>query len=391
MAMTVLINAGAIATGELAKPLLDGDAVAIEGERIVAVGDSAQMPSDAEIVVDLGGTTVLPGLFDTHLHPSLNDFTERQDASGYIARSVAGGVTSFISAGECHVPCRPGDAVGAKALAIAAHKVFERFRPNGAKVHAGSVFLAPDMTEADFKDMEEAGVWLVGEIGLSAVHEPDEASEMVQWAHDAGFKVIMHTGGASIPGSSTIGLSHVRAIGPDIAAHLNGGPTSLSHDEINTIVRETEVALEIIHNGNPRSALHLLHSAVDAGAEHRLIIGNDMPSGVGVTPLGIIRTVAYLSSVGEVPPERAIAYATGNASAAFERPEGNIAIGAPADLIVIDAPRGATQSHALAALKHGDHPSIRLVIVDGEIRVHESPITADGDAPVRVVRNGNAA
>lgn len=375
-----LINAGSVVSGELANPLIEAEAIIFDDGKI-HLGGRDEI-GDADLRVDLGGATVMPGLFDTHLHPSLNDFTERQDALGYISRSVAGGVTSFISAGECHVPGRPLDGPGAKALAIAAHKVFTGFRPNGAKVHAGAVLLEPGLTREDFNEMANEGVWLVGEIGLSRVYEPPEATEMTAWAHEAGFTAIMHTGGASIPGSSTIGASHVKNIGPDVAAHLNGGPTSLSEDEITEIVGSTSVALEIISNGNPRSALFVLQKAQEADAEDRLILGNDMPSGVGVTPLGIIRTVAYLSAVGGVAPERAIAYGTGNAARAFKRPQGRIAEGAPADVVVIDAPRGSTGKDALEALRRGDHPSIRLVFIDGELRVNESHITARAEREI---------
>lgn len=384
---TVLINPGSVVSGDLSNPLIEPDAIILD-EGKIRLGGRDDI-ADADLQVDLAGATVIPGLFDTHLHPSLNDFTERQDALGYISRSVAGGVTSFISAGECHVPGRPFDAPGAKALAIAAHKVFKGFRPNGAKVHAGAVLLEPGLTREDFSEMANEGVWLVGEIGLSRVYEPPEATEMTAWAHEAGFTVIMHTGGASIPGSSTIGAAHVKNIRPDVAAHLNGGPTSLSEDEISEVVESTSVALEIISNGNPRSALFLVQKAHDAGAEERLILGNDMPSGVGVTPLGIIRTVAYLSSVGGVAPERAIAYGTGNAARAYNRPEGRIMEGAPADLVVIDAPRGSTGHDALDALRRGDHPSIRMVFIDGELRVNESHITARSDR--EIVVKGRAA
>lgn len=384
---TALFNAGAVVSGDLANPLIEAEAIVFDDGKIHLRG-RAEI-ADADLHVDLDGATVMPGLFDTHLHPSLNDFTERQDALGYISRSVAGGVTSFISAGECHVPGRPLDAPGTKALAIAAHKVFTGFRPSGGKVHAGAVLLEPGLTRDDFKEMASEGVWLVGEIGLSRVYEPPEASEMTAWAHEAGFTVIMHTGGASIPGSSTIGASHVKNIDPDVAAHLNGGPTSLSEDEITEIVESTSVALEIITNGNPRSALFLLQKAQEADAEDRLILGNDMPSGVGVTPLGIIRTIAYLSAVGGVAPERAIAYGTGNAAKAFKRPEGRIAEGAPADVIVIDAPRGSTGKDALEALRRGDHPSIRLVFVDGELRVKESHITARGEREIVIKRKAS--
>ena len=42
----------------------------------------------------------------------------RQKTVGYIESAKNGGVTTMISAGECHTPGRPKDPVGTKALAI---------------------------------------------------------------------------------------------------------------------------------------------------------------------------------------------------------------------------------------------------------------------------------
>lgn len=51
--------------------------ILVEGERIVAVGSAVSHPADAQ-VIDLGDTTLLPGLIDAHvhlfLHPGAEDF-----------------------------------------------------------------------------------------------------------------------------------------------------------------------------------------------------------------------------------------------------------------------------------------------------------------------------
>ena len=84
------------------------------------------------------------------------------------------------------------------------------------------------LTEADFDEMAEAGVQLVGEIGLSAVCTPEEAGPMVRWAQARGMRVAMHTGGVSIPGSNAIRADLVCAIRPDVASHVNGGPNAIA-------------------------------------------------------------------------------------------------------------------------------------------------------------------
>jgi enamidase len=40
---------------------------------------------------------------------------------------------------------------------------------------------------------------------------------------------------------------------------------------------------------------------------HRLIIGNDAPSGAGVLPLGIIRTVSFIASITNIAAEKVVA------------------------------------------------------------------------------------
>ncbi len=56
----------------------------------------------------------------------------------FIDSAMDGGVTTAISVGEVHLPGRPNDIVGLKALAIVAAKAYANFRPGGVKVHAGA-------------------------------------------------------------------------------------------------------------------------------------------------------------------------------------------------------------------------------------------------------------
>ncbi len=62
--MDVIIRGGLIVDGTGAKPFV-GD-VAIEGDRIAAVGPHLDMKADKE--VDATGKVVIPGLIDPHVH-----------------------------------------------------------------------------------------------------------------------------------------------------------------------------------------------------------------------------------------------------------------------------------------------------------------------------------
>src|SRR5262245_20025119 len=121
------------------QPLLDGDAIAIEDGRIAAVGRG--LDADADIVIDAAGSTVLPGLIDSHCHPVFGDFTPRQRTLDFIESGLHGGVTTMISAGEVHLPGRPKDIVGLKALAVLAARAYANLPPAGVKLHAGAPIL----------------------------------------------------------------------------------------------------------------------------------------------------------------------------------------------------------------------------------------------------------
>jgi enamidase len=383
---TVIRGIGQIVSGDIQHPLADGDTIVCVDGRIAAVGHERALDTEAaDTVVDARGTTVAPGLIDSHVHPVLGDFTPRQRTVDFLESELNGGVTTMISAGEVHVPGRPRDVVGLKALAIAAARAYQNFRPGGAKVLAGAPILELGMEEEDFAELARAGVRLVGEIGLGSVRTGRDAAPMVRWAKQHGMTVTIHTGGPSIAGSSPIDADTVLEADPHVVGHINGGTTSMSPREIERLVGTT-LALEIVHCGNPRTALHTLRVAGAAGAWPRVILGNDAPSGTGVVPLGIVRMLALLAAVGECPPEIAIAMATGNTARVYGLDTGVIAPGRAADLVVLDAPVGSVAGTALDALRAGDLPGIAMVLIDGVPRVGRSRNTPPAGRAAEVTR-----
>ena len=174
-------NIGLLLTGDIDAPRADADTLIIEDGHIVALGRAAQCdPGLAQTVIDCRGTAVCPGLIDSHVHPVFGDWTPRQNQLGWIESSLNGGVTTMISAGEVHLPGRPRDIVGLKALAITAQRAFENMRAQGVgggvKVLAGAPVIEEGMVEADFTELAAAGVTLLGEIGLGSVKAGAQAA-----------------------------------------------------------------------------------------------------------------------------------------------------------------------------------------------------------------------
>ncbi|MBC7731112.1 MAG: Enamidase, partial [Bacteriovorax sp.] len=135
----VIRNIGLLLSGDIDRPVLDADTIVVHDGLITAVGREADCDTaQATTLIDARGTCVAPGLIDSHVHPVFGDWTPRQSQLGWIESTLHGGVTTMISAGEVHLPGRPKDIVGLKALAITAQRAFDNFRPGGVKVLAGA-------------------------------------------------------------------------------------------------------------------------------------------------------------------------------------------------------------------------------------------------------------
>jgi len=58
-----IVNVGSIVSGDLDEPLLAGDTILTEDDRIVSVGTAPAAAVEAcDVMIDAGGTTAIPGL-----------------------------------------------------------------------------------------------------------------------------------------------------------------------------------------------------------------------------------------------------------------------------------------------------------------------------------------
>jgi enamidase len=360
-----IVNLGQIVSGDWRDPFAAGDAILIEGERIAAVGTApAGAVEAADVVIDAGGMTAIPGLIDSHVHVTFGDYTPRQRTVGFLESYVHGGVTTAISASEVHVPGRPRDVEGVKALAIAAQRCFAEWRPGGMRVIAGSVILEPGLTAADFRELAAKGVRLA-KAGFGAVRSSYDYVPLVADAKAAGLLTTCHTGGSSIPGSGAITGDHLLKIRPHVSFHINGGPTAMPDADFARVILESDMALQVCTAGNLRTTLLCARLADQHGAFDRFIIGTDTPTGSGIMPLGMLYTIAHLASLTDMAPERFICAATGSNAKVYGLDSGFLAPGKAADVVLIDAPEGGTQAAALAAIKHGDIAAIGAVVTAG--------------------------
>src|SRR5882724_2791892 len=369
----VIQNIGLMLSGDLDRPVVDGDTIVADNGRITAIGRAKDLDTGgAKIEIDAKGTAVVPGLIDSHVHPVFGDWTPRQSQLNWIDSFLHGGVTTMISAGEVHLPGRPKDVVGVKALAITAQRAFEAFRPSGVKIHAGAPVLEKGMVEEDFKEMAGAGVRLLGEVGLGGVKSGEEAQRMVGWARKYGIQSTIHTGGPSIPGSGLIDKDVVLEADTDVIGHINGGHTALPDDQIRCICEGCKRGLELVHNGNERSALYTLRIAREMGDLNRVILGTDSPAGSGVQPLGILRMVSLLSSLGDIPAEIAFCFATGNTARMRALDCGLIEVGRSADFVIMDRAQHSPAGNILHSVQLGDLPGVGMTIIDGIVRTQRS-------------------
>lgn len=388
----VIRNIGLLLTGKIEAPMADGDCVVAVDGRIAAYGYARDLDTEgATTVVDAKGVTLAPGLIDSHIHPVVGDYTPRQQQLHWIDSTLHGGVTTMISAGEVHMPGRPKDIVGLKAMAIAAQRWYENFRPSGVKVHAGAPVIEHGMEEHDFKELAEAGVKYLGEVGLGTVKDGKTAHQMVTWARKYGIQSTIHTGGPSIPGSGLIDADMVLETGTDVVGHINGGHSALPDDQIVCLCENCGKGLEIVHNGNERAALLTLNTARELGKLDQIILGTDGPAGSGVQPLGILRMVAMLSSLGHVDAATAFCFANGNTARQRELDAGLLEVGMSADFVLMDQAQHAPGKNMLESVQLGNLPGVGMTIIDGVVRSHRSRNTPPAQSLPEVVTGAGLA
>jgi enamidase len=386
----VIKNIGLLLSGDLDRPILDANTLVVNDGLITAVGKADDCDIEgAQTLIDARQTCVAPGLIDSHVHPVFGDWTPRQNQIGWIDSTMNGGVTTMVSAGEVHLPGRPKDIVGLKALAITAQRAFDNFRPGGVKVIAGAPVIEKGMTEQDFKDLAGAGVTLLGEVGLGSVKAGYEARQMVAWARQHGIQSTIHTGGPSIPGSGLIDKDVVLEADADVIGHINGGHTSLPWKHVCELCEKSSRAIELVHNGNEKIAIEAARAAIELKCPHRVILGTDGPAGSGVQPLGMLRMIALISSFANIPAEIVFCFATGNTARIRQLNCGLIEVGRAADFVFMDRAQHTAGTTLLESVELGDIPGIGMVMIDGLVRCGRSRNTPPATEIPVVVQGGH--
>jgi enamidase len=91
-----------------------------------------------------------------------------------------------------------------------------------------------------------------------------------------------------------------------------------------------------------------------------------------VQPLGILRMIAMLSSLGDVAPETVFCFATGNTARMRELDSGMLEVGKSADMIIIDQAQHAPGKDMLESIHQGNLPGLGMTIIDGVVRSERS-------------------
>ena len=362
-----IVNLGQIVSGDWRDPFAAGDTILTDGERIVSVGTAAAgAVESADVVIDAGGMTAIPGLIDSHVHITFGDYTPRQRTVGYLESYLHGGTTTAISASEVHVPGRPRDVEGVKALAVAAQRCFADYRPGGMRVIAGSVILEPGLTDSRLPRAARRRACGSPRPASARSRPPTITCRWWRTRKAAGLITTCHTGGSSIPGSGAITGDHLLKMHPHVSFHINGGPTAMPDADFERVI--TRIRRSRCRSAPPATCARRCcarGSPRQHGAFDRFIIATDTPTGSGIMPLGMLYTIAHLASLTDMPPERFICAATGSNARVYGLDSGLLAPGKAADIVLIDAPDGGTQATALAAIKHGDIAAIGAVVTAG--------------------------
>ncbi len=380
----VIKNIATIVSGDFHKGIIEGaDTIVCRKGKIAQIGKESEVDfSDIELVVDANGQVAIPGLIDGHLHNTLDDYAPQRGAVGCYTDALLYGTTTMISEGE-QGPGYPrfyNDPIGVKATAIMAARVFQKYRPGGAlKMHGGAVVLVDGLTEEDFKEMSEAGVWLIAEIGGGGLSAPEKVIPMVTWARKYGFFVSCHLAPPSIPGSSWVTSDDILKIKPDKIAHFNGGSTGVSYDHIDRLIKESDAGLELVVNGNFVNFNKILRQLAERDELDRVTFGSDAPTGQSALQAAINLAIVKASCLNGIPAHQAIAMGTGNTADLYGLNTGKIEVGREADICIIDNPPSSVGTDALKAIECGDPFGASLTIVDGEIagfRGHDSRPTS---------------
>ncbi len=370
-----IFNAGKIVSGDWDKGILKADTVLIEDGKFTQIGYENEIhPEKADIRIDANGMVLIPGLIDPHTHLGFGEWGPENGMIGVALEALYQGTTTTVdefARYEGEPDFYPPNPDGVKASAIVHYFAWKNYRPGGLmKVHGGSIILVKGLKESDFKELSDLGIWKVAQIGGSSDLKPAELLEMASWARKYGMFIPTNFGAGVLKGAVYLDSDFVKNLQPDKLAHTNGGSTAAPWDLTREVMEVApKAAVELVTYGNWKMSLKILDYLRTKNELHRVILGSDTPTGQGWFPIAMMQGVKFVSAVGNVPAEKAIAMATGNIYDYYKKwiNTGKIQEGFEADCVLIDKPPGSVGTDALGAIENGDLVGPAMVMVDGKI------------------------
>ena len=361
-------NLGSVVSGNVNNPVIDAEAIYAEDGVIQYVGAAkADLEAAANTIIDVKGLDIAPALIDAHGHPPINDYLPDYKATDFAVNFMAGGTGSMISVGST-MPGMPFTVSGVKAVAVAGKHVWATYRPQGSKIYGGALMLVDGLQDKDFAEVAAEGVKVVGEIGKSPLQDVAKAAEMAKVAKKHGFVVTAHSGGPSSCDCASYTAADLTKINPDVICSLNGGPTPMSDSDIEKVIKEGDFFYDMLGHGNLRILLKAYKLAVAAGKTGKLMLGTNVPSMSGYSPLGLWVNIAALSNANQdVHPATFIAMASGNVADCYGLNHGKIEKGYKLDTILLDG--FGYDTCPFKTLQSGNMCSVSFVVMDGELRM----------------------
>lgn len=357
-------------------PAVENATVVINGSELKYVGaaSAAPQPEQNDRVVDLGGKTVMPGLFNVHVHLALRlPFTERridQFTVGYrtmliyrrALEAISTGTTTIRCVGEAHFAdidvrnaINKGVVAGPRILSAGAAMI-----PTGGHGHnsmscretdgvAGFRQLAREQLRAGadlLKICLTGGIGTQGEKPADKQMTDDEVAAVVEVAHAAHKIVASHTGGNNpIKDAVRLGvdcIEHGYQFDEE-AAHMMAEagtylvPTLCVTQELD-YMRRHGVQEWMLSKAKAAADEHL--ASIRRGVAAGVLIGTGtdlLPSDPAGGTVATIREAELLVEAG-LTPLQALQAATSNSAkiCGIEKSVGTLAPNYQADLLVID-------------------------------------------------------
>ena len=373
--MLVLKNATVF--GDSKSPPAQGSTIIVKGNRIDSVGVDVSLPGDADVVIDLRGKFVLPGLIDAHVHfggtdvfdyPGVSDRHETYDFLQTRAEALKWGITTIRSTGDytpdifdfrdevdsgMHISPRIV-AAGKMIQAKGGHPMDTVFG-SIEKITAGAAVMVDESTDIEYevKQLADSGAdWIKAFIcevnkmdypNIVPRIPPATIAQIVEMAHKYGKPCMLHVDNvrhmreAAIAGADSI--EHVFAVG---ATEIE-----IEDDLIDMLVKKQIYVVPTVYSiqahENPDGNMPLVYEKLIPQVNKLIRAG--VKIGVGtdaVIPFiqigeSLHEELARLVLCGMTPAEAIRAATEGNAKLLRKESEiGSVLPGFFADLLVVD-------------------------------------------------------